>query len=169
MGQQKVITYPRKGKHLNRDERIQMEGLLNAKRAPSEIAVLLGRDVRTIEREIKRGTVERIHTDLSRSAVYSADRGQDVHDLNATAKGPQLKLGAHYKAAAFIQQQIVEERCSPAVVAHRMDEQKHGCCVCAKTLYSYIDQGLIDGVSNESLWEKRKRRKRRRKTLLRRP
>jgi hypothetical protein len=26
----------------------------------------------------------RSHTDLSRSAVYSADRGQAVHDLNAT-------------------------------------------------------------------------------------
>lgn len=168
MGQQKTITHPRKGKHLNRDERIQIEGLLKAKRVPSEIAALLGRDVRTIERETKRGTVERIHTDLSRSAVYSADRGQDVHDLNATAKGPQLKLGAHYKAVEFIHQQIVEERCSPEVVAHRMDEQKHGCSVCAKTLYSYIDQGLIEGVSNESLWEKRKRRKRRRKTIVRR-
>lgn len=169
MGQKKVITHPRKGKHLNRDERIQMEGLLNARRPPSEIAVLLGRDVRTIEREIKKGAVERIHTDLSRSVVYRADRGQDVYDLNATAKGPQLKLGAHYKAAEFIQKQIVEEKCSPEVVAHRMDEQDHGCSVCAKTIYSYIDQGLIDGVSNESLWEKRKRRKRRRKTLLRRP
>ena len=169
MGQQKTNTHPRKGKHLTRRERIQIEGLLRAKQKPSEIASLLGRDVRTIEREIKRGAVERIHTDLSRSEVYNADRGQDVHDLNATAKGPQLKLGAHYKAAKFIQKQIVEEMCSPEVVARRMDEQKHGCSVCAKTLYSYIDQGLIDGVSNESLWEKRKRRKRRRKTILRRP
>jgi IS30 family transposase len=130
----------------------------SGKRVPSEIAALLGRDVRTLEREIKRGTVERMHTDLSRSAAYRADQGQDVHDLNAAAKGPQLKLGTHYKAAEFIQQQIIKEKCSPEVVAHRMDEQKPGCSVCAKTLYSYIDQGLIDGVSNESLWEKRKRR-----------
>jgi hypothetical protein len=58
--------------------------------------------------ERKKGTVERIHTDLSRSRVYNADRGQD-YDLNATAKGPQLKLGAHHKAAAFIRHQIVEK------------------------------------------------------------
>lgn len=169
MGQQKGITQSRKGKHLNRDERIQIEGLLKAKTAPSKIATLLGRDVRTIHREIRKGAAERIHTDLTRSVAYHADRGQDVYDLNATAKGPQLKLGAHYKAAEFIQQQILNEKCSPEVVAHRMDAQKHGCSVCAKTIYSYIDQGLIDGVSNESLWEKRKRRKRRRKAILRRP
>jgi len=167
MGRQKGITHPRKGKHLNRDERIQIEGLLKAKQRPAEIAALLGRDVRTIEREIQKGTVERIHTDLSRSEAYNADRAQDVHDLNATAKGPQLKLGAHYKAAEFIRDQIVEEQCSPEVVAHRMNVNDHGCTVCAKTLYSYIDQGLIEGVANESLWEKRKRRKRRRKTLAR--
>jgi transposase, IS30 family len=169
MGQQKGTTQSRKGKHLNRDERIQIEGLLKAKTAPSKIAALLGRDVRTIHREIRKGAVERIHTDLTRSVVYNADRGQDVYDLNATAKGPQLKLGAHYKAAEFIRQQILEEKCSPEVVAHRMDAQKHGCAVCAKTIYSYINQGLIDGVSNESLWEKRKRRKRRRKAIVRQP
>jgi IS30 family transposase len=169
MGQRKAITHPRKGKHLNRDERIQIEGLVKVKKRPAEMAALLGRDVRTIEREIQKGAVERIHTDLSRSAVYNADRGQDVYDLNATAKGPQLKLGAQYKAAEFIRDQIVEEKCSPAVVAHRMNVNDHGCTVCTKTIYSYIGQGLIAGVSNESLWEKRNRRKRRRKTLVRRP
>jgi IS30 family transposase len=169
MGRQNGITHPRKGKHLNRDERIQIEGLLKAKKRPAEMAALLGRDVRTIEREIQKGTVERIHTDWSRSAVYNADRGQDVHDLNATAKGPQLKLGAHYKAAEFIRDQVVEEKCSPEVVAHRMNVQDHGCTVCAKTIYSYIDQGLIAGVSNESLWEKRIRRKRHRRALVRKP
>ena len=31
--------------------------------------------------------------------------------------------------------------------------------VCAKTLCNYIDESIIPGVSNDSLWEKRKRRK----------
>jgi len=48
-----------------------------------------------------------------------------------------------------------------------LNVQDHGCTVCARTIYSYIDQGLIEGVSNESLWEKQKHRKRRRKTLVR--
>ena len=31
--------------------------------------------------------------------------------------------------------------------------------ICTKTLYNYIDRGVFEGVSNYSLWEKRKRHK----------
>jgi IS30 family transposase len=99
--------------------------------------------------------------------VYSSDRGQDVHDLNATAKGPSLKLGSNRVLVAFIQERILEHRESPAVVAFRMRAECRAGAVCTKTLYSYIDQGLIAGVSNESLWEKRQRRKRHRRVLRR--
>ncbi|MCP4402485.1 MAG: IS30 family transposase [bacterium] len=169
MGQQKRSTHSRKGKHLDQTERIQIEGLLKAKVSPAEIARVLGRHVRTIEREIKKGMVERLNTDLTKSSVYNADRAQDVHDLNATAKGPDLKLGAHHKAVEFIREQIIEEQSSPDVVAHRMNEQTHGCEVCTSTIYSYIDQGLIKGVSNESLLEKPARRKRRNNPITRKP
>ncbi len=169
MGQQKSNTHPRKGKHLNRTERIQIEGLSKAGVSPAEIARVLGRHVRTIEREIEKGTVERLNTDLSKSNVYNADRAQDVYELNATAKGPNLKLGAHKKAVEFIREQIIEEKSSPDVVAHRMNEQEHGCEVCTSTIYSYMDQGLIDGVSNESLLEKPTRRTRRQHPLVRKP
>ena len=169
MGQQKRNTHSRKGKHLDQAERIQIEGLLKAKVSPAEIARVLGRHVRTIEREIKKGIVERLNTDLTKSKAYNADRAQDVHDLNATAKGPDLKLGTHYKAVEFIREQIIEKQCSPDVVAHRMNEQQHGCVVCTSTIYSYIDQGLIEGVSNESLLEKPLRRKRRNNPVIRKP
>lgn len=164
----KGTTHPRRGKQLNRDERIQIESLLKAGHAPRQIARLLGRHVRTIEREILKGAVEHLHTDLTRSTVYSSDRGQDVHDLNATAKGPQLKLGAHYQTAEFIRFHIVENRFSPDVVAGLMKQRPGLCAVCTKTIYSYIDAGWISGVTNESLWEKRKRRKKAHKRLHRR-
>ncbi|MEE9368044.1 MAG: hypothetical protein V3V05_04165 [Pontiella sp.] len=38
--------------------------------------------------------------------------------------------------------------------------------VCAKTIYNLIDRGLVPGVTNESLWEKRQRNKSR-KSLCR--
>jgi len=87
-------------------------------------------------------------------------RGQDVHDLNATARGPQLKLGANHALAEYVGQRITQHKESPDVVAFRMREARMECAVCTKTLYSYIDQGLIPGVSNETLWEKRNRRNR---------
>jgi len=43
MGQRKDNTHPRKGKYLNRDERMQIEVLLKRKARPSQIARLLGR------------------------------------------------------------------------------------------------------------------------------
>ncbi len=50
-----------------------------------------------------------------------------------------------------------------------MNEQTHGCEVCTSTVYSYMDQGLIKGVSNESLLEKPARRKRRNNLITRKP
>jgi len=149
----------RKGKHLNRDERIQIEGLWKAGLSSSQIALILGRHVRTIERELGRGYVEHLNSDLTCSKVYNADRAQDVHDLNASAKGPPVKLKAHSAAEEIIRLHIVQKRQAPEVVAALMKSAKIQGAVCAKTIYSYIDKGWIQGVSNESLWEKRKRGK----------
>jgi IS30 family transposase len=109
-----------------------------------------------------------VDTELREKWVYSSDRGQDVHDLNATAKGPDLKLGANYQLVEFVRDRIVEHKESPDVVAFRMREAGIEGAVCTKTLYNYIDQGLIAGVSNETLWEKRQRRHRPRRAVQRR-
>ena len=37
--------------------------------------------------------------------------------------------------------------------------------ICTKTLYNYIDEGIFSGISNENLWEKRKRRQREYRTI----
>jgi len=157
----------RKGKHLTRDERMVIERMSRGGIPPRDIAALLDRDDRTIERELARGRVTHKDTELREKCVYSSDRGQDVHDLNATAKGPDLKLGCNHETAEFIRCRIVDHKESPDVVAHRMKQAGMEGAVCAKTLYNYIEEGVIPGVSNDSLWEKRKRRKQRRKGLRR--
>jgi IS30 family transposase len=123
--------------------------------------------VRTIERELIRGRVKHLDSELRETMVYSSDRGQDVHDLNATAKGPDLKLGANRRLVEFVRDRIVGHKESPDVVAFRMRKASMEGAVCTKTLYNYIDQGLIAGVSNETLWEKRQRRHRARRSLRR--
>ena len=134
---------------------------------PRDIARAVGRHERTIDRELLRGRVEHKDTELRVHQVYSSDRGQDVHDLNTSAKGPGLKLGCNYEIAEYIRYHIVEHKESPDVVAHRMKQAGMEGAVCTKTLYNYIEEGVIPGVSNESLWEKRKRRKQPRKGLRR--
>ena len=124
---------------------------------PRDIAPVLGKHPRTIERELERGRVKHVDSELRQKSVYSSDRGQDVHGLNATARGPGLKLGRNYPLAEFVRFRIVEHKESPDVVASRMRHTGMAGAVCTRTLYRYIDQGVIPGVSNESLWEKRKR------------
>ena len=157
----------RKGKHLTREERIVIERMSRGGIPPRDIAAVLDRHERTIERELKRGHVKQLDYELRTKYVYSSDRGQDVHDQNATAKGPDLKIGCNHATAEFIRCRIVEHKESPDVVAYRMKQVGMEGAVCTKTLYNYIDDKVIPGVSNESLWEKRKRRKQRRRGLRR--
>lgn len=167
MEQGQSNTNERKGKHLTKADRITIETMLKTGKRPSEIASYLWRNPRTIEREIQQGKVEDLDTDLRRKKGYSSDRSQDVHDLNATAKGPQLKLGKHHETAVFISEQILIHKRSPEVVADLLKQEQMPGAVSTKTLYAYIDQGLIPGVSNESLWEKRKRKKRKKRAIRR--
>ena len=147
----------RKGKHLTREERMGIERMSRGGYPPRDIAAALGRHPRTIERELERGRVKHMDSEWRPKTVYSSDRGQEVHDLRATAKGPGLKLGRNYPLAEFIRGRIVDHRESPDVVASRMRQTGMVGAVCTRTLYYYIDQGVIPGVSNESLWEKRQR------------
>ena len=155
MEQQNANTPARKSKHLNWNERILIEGFLKAGMSESNIAKELQRDRRTLNREVGRGVVEHLNSNLTTSRVYSADRAQDVHDLNASAKGPTVKLKANSVAVEYIRCHIVISKWSPEVVAARMKMKGMEEAVCAKTIYNHIDKGEIPGVSNETLWEKR--------------
>jgi len=159
MEQQKANTQARKGKHLNWNERILIEGFLKAKMTRLWISEELGRDRRTIVREIERGMVDHINSDLTVTSVYNADRAQDAHELNATAKGPKVKLKASSVAVEFIRCYIVIKKWAPEAVAARMKQKGMEDAVCAKSIYNYVDKGEIPGVTNETLWEKRNRGK----------
>ena len=102
MEQNNGSTPSRKGKHLSWNERILIEGFLKAGLLEPNIANLLGRDRRTIEREVERGQVEHLNSDLTTARVYNADRAQNVHDQNASAKGPAVKLQANRIVRRFV-------------------------------------------------------------------
>lgn len=162
-----IIEPSKKGKHLKKEERVLIELMLRKGEPTKTIADTLDRSVRTIQREIVRGKVIHLDTYLREKKVYSSDRGQDIYDLNASAKGPQLKLGKNWNIVEFIRFCIVDHKDSPDVIAHRMRKEGMEGSICTKTIYNYVDLNLISGVTNESLWEKRKRRRRARRTIRR--
>lgn len=165
MGQTESSRNGRRNKHLNWEERIQIETLQREGLSSIQIGRRLGRPARTIRREIRRGWV--IHR-LERYRVeerYSADRGQAVYEDRMRSRNPCSAVDERLSEHLYVH--IVEKRESPEVVAAAMKKSRVAYAVCAKTIYNLIDRNQVPGVSNESLWEKRKRRKKGRKVLHR--
>jgi IS30 family transposase len=171
MEQYKDNTGKRKWKQISEKERYKLEALLEEGLNAREAAKRLGRDRRTIEREIKRGTVEQKRMNPSTKKyeplyiverVYKADAGQRVSEGNAANKGRGLKIGRDHRLARYIEGKIKFEKWSPDAVIGRIKAEglKFETSICAKTLYNYIDAEIFAGISNKDLWEKKKRKKR---------
>lgn len=77
MGQEKNSTKKEKWKQLSERERYEIEVLLKSKRTPTEIENQLGRDRRTIEREIKRGQAAQVDSLWRKQQKYCADQDNE--------------------------------------------------------------------------------------------
>lgn len=162
-------TKTKKYKHLNESERYKIEGFLEAKKSPKEIAKTLNRDPSTIYREIKRGAVRRVQHDLSTKKQYRANVAQKKYYDQGRNKERSLKIGQDQKLEKYIRKKILKEKYSPDAVIGEIKRKrlKFKGMICTKTLYNYIEAGIFSGISNENLWEKRKRRKREYKAIRR--
>ncbi|HHH52085.1 MAG TPA: IS30 family transposase [Bacteroidetes bacterium] len=156
----------RRGKHLNMDERIILERLLNNGESIKYISSVLGRSERTIRREVLRGTVKRKKSDLSEYTTYCADKGQIIYDERAKKRGKKKVLEKHPEIKPYIAKKIKKEKMAPDIIAYTM-ESDLGMKVCTKTIYNYIDAKEIPGVHNADLLEKIYRKKRSKKAVLR--
>ena len=162
MGQGQSTTKARKWKQLTEKERYKIEALSQQGLAPAEIGKQLGRDRRTIEREIARGLTLQRNSDWTERTVYLADVAQRKHDEAAANKGRGLKIGHDHKLAEYIEEKIKTENWSPDTVIGRIKEQEKqfATSICTKTLYNYIDSGVFAEISNDDLWVKKEKRKR---------
>lgn len=147
--------------HIKESERYKIEVLLGQKNRVQEIARILGRARSTIYREIKRGIVMRIQEDLSEKAKYRANRAQMDYREQAKNKERGLKIGNDHQLEKYIRKKLLKKKFSPdAIIGQAKDKRlKFKGMICTKTLYNYIDAGVFAGISNENLWEKRKRKK----------
>ncbi len=161
MEQIKYTTKNRKGKHLNLKEREKIETLRKEKMSAAEIAVRIGCSKRTIERELKRGTVELLNSDLTTRMEYSSQVGQLEYDKRASAKGPELKIGKNHKLVKAIEEKISNEY-SPYAALTEIKNEDNGIEVniSLKTLYNYIDNDVFLNISNKDLPVKKEMKKR---------
>lgn len=163
MGQDQIIREVKKGTHFKWEERLILQRLLYKSKitSPQKLASILGKSKRTIQREIKRGWETFKASDLSHYEAYSPDVAQRIYEENLRAKGPELKLGNDFTLVNDISELIKKRHFSPDAVI--MYYEKNGwpskTQISTRTLYRYIDEGLIPEVCNEDLLHKGKRLK----------
>lgn len=157
----------KKYQHLNYVEKTQIERWYNIeKKACSEIAKLLNKSVRTIQREIKRGLVENLTSELIEIWVYSADVSEQKYRYNMTAKGPNIKLDANYKLVEYIENGIKKERKSPEILVEEIKRKKEefGNIVCAKTIRNCIHKRILNLTEKDMIYKKEYKEKNKEKT-----
>jgi IS30 family transposase len=153
----------RKNKYLNEKERYRIEILLKEGLKPYEIAQRMDRGIRTIEREIARGSVWLQNHDLTYRKEYCADVGQRIYEQNARNKGPGLKIGKDHKLVKHIENKVIKEKYSPDAVIGEIREKglEFKTTICTKTLYNYIDRGdVFLNLTNRDLPVKKEGKKR---------
>lgn len=164
MCQTNNITEDVKGKHLIYEERRIIEHLYNIqKKKPSEIAIEMNKHRTTIEREIKRGLVDNLTADYREIKVYSAEVAQEDYNNKGTAKGAKVKIGKDYKLEEYIEAGIKGNR-SPEVLAYGIKENiEIETKIHWKTIYNYIDKGILNVTREELRYGRYKKRKRNKK------
>ena len=164
-----IIRSGRKYTHLSERDRYKIEALLDGKKNAEEIAVLLGRNRSTIHREIQRGMIRRLQTDLTYKKKYRANVAQGDYLKRCSHRERSLKIGKDKLLEEHIRTKITKDRFSPDAVIGQIKAKglQFERTICTKTLYNYIDAGVFCGISPKDLWDKSKKKKRSYKTVTR--
>jgi len=162
MGQGKGNTKKQGWKQLTEQDRYKIEALTQRGVSPKEIGRQLGRDRRTIERELNRGMTKQLTTHLTEKNVYLADTGQRKHNENASNKGRGLKIGHDHKLAQYLEQKIGKEKWSPdaAIGSIKVQGLEFTTSLCTKTVYNMIERGDFLHITNKNLPVKKEGKKR---------
>ena len=169
MEQDNCTTRIKKYTHLSERLRYKMEALLESKMAIKQIALVLGYDRSTIHREIRRGTISRIQSDLTEKKKYRANVAQADYAKRCPNRERSLKIGKDRRLEDRIRTKITQDHFSPDAIIGEIKAKglKFEGMICTKTLYNYIEAGIFSGISHNDLWEKRKEKKRSYKTVVR--
>ena len=160
MDQEHCNRDKRYGKYLTENDRHKLEAMLKLNITRVIIAEQLGKDRKTITREIKRGQVTIVDSLWREKQVYSAEYAQQQYLYNASNKGAGLKIGKDHKLAEHIEKKITEENYSPAAVIGEIKAKnlKFKTSISIKTVYNYVDKGIFLKITNKDLPEKGRRK-----------
>ena len=155
-----IITDKRKKiTHFTYEKRLVLEYYLKGSSCfprttdTKKLALALQKSRRSIQREIKRGTVEHETTTVKTKFEYNADYAQLQADYEMTGKGSPLKLGSDTILTEKIRNLIINEKYSPYAVIQTFKNTgwPTETRICEKTLYNYIESEVIPNLSIRDL------------------
>lgn len=149
-------TEHRKGQHLTCEERHDIEVHLKDRWSIYKIAKHLGRPYNTVKNEIARGTVSLYHGKVKR---YKAKTGEEVYRKNRQSSTRKYRCLETAPFLQYVVKQFREQGWSlDACVGNAMATGRFSRneMVCAKTLYNYVNLGLLP-IKNIDLPEKLRR------------
>lgn len=145
MAQPNHNTQKRNFKHLTSFERGQILALRKEGKSLQEIGDAIGHHKSTVCRELQRGTVTQRRSDLTEYKAYYPETGQAVYEKNRANCGAKFKMAQVSGFIKFAVEKIQQDEWSPDAVCGyvRVNQQFVGAVVCTKTLYNYIDLGVL--------------------------
>ena len=177
MNQGNSTTKRRVGKHLSLCERKEIEKSLSRGYSIRKIAKALARSPSTVSREIRRGSVtqRKAVNSFSRKVSiplevterkYFADTGQATSNKSLGLRGGKYKLYRDYELLKYIEDKILNDGYSPDAILGQLRQGEHNykTMVCTKTIYNYIEPGLMK-VKNIDLLLKCRRKPKKQRIL----
>lgn len=152
MDQQHSITSSRKGKHLTFEERVVIQTRLEDGWKPPKIAREIGCSPNTVRNEIRRGTVLLYHGKVKR---YKAKQGQKVYELHRSHCGRHFDFLSKTEFLTYVETEFQNGQSLDSIWGRSLVTGKFRAdeVVCTKTLYHYVDLGLL-GIKNIDLPQK---------------
>ena len=151
-----IMPEHQKGKHLSFEQRVVIQTRLKDGCSIRAIARELCCSPSTISYEVRRGTATLYRGKQKR---YKADHGQSVYQTNRRHCGRKSDFLKKSDFIKYVNKHFFEDNWSLDVCANRclaVGEFSSDQIVCTRTLYNYVDQGLL-AIRNSDLPEKLKR------------
>ena len=146
-----------KGKHLTYDERMIIQIRHKEGCSPNRIAAEIGCAPNTVRNELRRGTIDLYNGHVQR---YKANQGQQAYEQNRSNCCRHYDRLAKNRFIAYVDRHVREDGWSLDVCQGRAlqsGEFTREEVTCTKTLYNYVDLGLME-TRNHQLPEKLSRR-----------
>lgn len=137
-------TTTRSYKHLDPYRRGQIFALLSTGMSKTDIAKQVKISRSTLYREITRGTVTQMRSDLTTYQKYFPDTTQKNYEANRRASRKPYKIQKAHEFLCHLQEQFFQQHMSiDAICSRTARDRLFDTPVCTKTVYNYIAQGLL--------------------------